>query len=340
MMYPASFYRNTVNRQVQCTLCPHFCNLLPGEIGLCQSRTNRGGKLFCSNYGIISAVATDPIEKKPLYHFYPGSSILSIGSIGCNLNCDFCQNCKISQPEQSALEHYPFREPEDLIQKTLLHRDSIGLAYTYNEPTVYYEFMIACAEKLRVSGMKNVMVSNGYINREPLLGLIKWMDAFNIDLKSFRNDFYRKRTGASLRPVLDTIALLAASEAHLELTFLIIPGHNDSRAEWKDMIRWIEDNCGPDTILHVSKYFPRHKLQDPPTPTHTMQAFLDLAREKIHYVYPGNNPQLENHSYCPGCGTMLIERSFYSTKITGLSSDGHCTSCNTKIKGEFKIRPC
>lgn len=339
-MYPASYYKPTLSRQVQCTLCPHFCKLLPGETGICQSRTNKGGKLYSLNYGVISAVATDPIEKKPLYHFYPGSFILSMGSLGCNLSCDFCQNCNISQPEATEFEQYPYREPEDLIQKTLLHRSSIGLAYTYNEPLIYYEYMMACAEKIQAAGLKNVMISNGYINREPLQGIIKHMDAFNVDLKSFRTEFYKKRAGATLRPVLDTIALLADSDKHLELTFLIIPGHNDSKTEWKEMIRWIEENCGVDTILHVSKYFPRYKLEDPPTPTHTMKAFLDLARERMPFVYPGNNPQLENHSYCPNCGAMLIERSFYDVKITGLKGEGCCKFCNEKIKGVFNNSAC
>ncbi len=334
-MYPASYYKNTVGRQVQCTLCPHNCLLLPGEIGRCQTRTNKGGRLFSLNYGLLSAVSTDPIEKKPLYHFYPGSSILSIGSLGCNLSCDFCQNCSISQPEPEAFSQYPFREPGDMVQKALFHRDNIGLAFTYNEPTVFYEYMLECAIQLREHGLKNVMVTNGFINQEPLRTLLKYMDAFNIDLKSFRNDFYRKLATASLRPILDAILTVASSGIHMELTYLIIPGYNDSPAEWKEMIRWIEDNCGAETILHVSKYFPRHKLTSPPTPTQTMELFIAIARERIHYVYPGNNPQLDNHTHCPACGAMLIEREVYRTRVTGLTEQGSCKQCQKKIKGVF-----
>ena len=337
-MYPARYYKNTVGRQVQCTLCPHFCNLLPGEHGRCQTRTNKGGKLYAHTYGYLSAVSTDPVEKKPLYHFYPGSSILSIGGLGCNLTCDFCQNCNISQPDPDTYTQYPFRDPDDIVQKALLHRENIGLAYTYNEPTVYYEYMVECAAQIRDLGLKNVMVTNGFINKEPLRELLKYMDAFNIDLKSFRNDFYRQRAKATLGPILDTIITVASSGIHMELTFLIIPGYNDSPEEWKEMIRWIGDHCGQDTILHVSKYFPRHKLKSPPTPTRTMEMFMDSARERIHYVYPGNNPQLDSHTHCPECASILIEREVYKTRITGLTDQGTCSSCQTKIKGVFKSR--
>ena len=334
-MYPASYYKNTLGRQVQCTLCPHFCKMLPGEVGTCLTRINKGGRLYSQTYGLISAVSSDPIEKKPLYHFFPGSSVLSIGGLGCNLTCDFCQNCHISQPDPETFSQYPFREPSDIVQKARFLKDNIGLAYTYNEPTVYYEYMMECAVQVRNQGLKNVMVTNGFINQEPLGELLNYMDAFNIDLKSFRNDFYRQRSSATLRPILETIISVASSGAHMELTYLIIPGYNDSREEWKEMISWIEDNCGTDSILHVSKYFPRHRLKSSPTPTQTMESFINLAREKIKYVYPGNNPQLDNHTSCPGCGTILIEREVYRTKITGLSPQGTCNQCHTVIKGVF-----
>lgn len=337
-MYPAAYYKNTVSHQVQCTLCPHQCRLMPGERGKCLTRTNKGGRLFTLSYGVLSAISTDPIEKKPLYHFLPGSSILSIGSFGCNLTCDFCQNCNISQVDSDIFSQYPYREPADIVQKAMLHRDSIGLAYTYNEPAVYYEYMAECAGRIRELGMKNVMISNGFINQEPLKALLNLMDAFNIDLKSFRDDFYKQRSSATLKPVLDTIGTVAASGIHMELTFLLIPGYNDSPGEWKEMIRWIEDNCGSDTILHVSKYFPMHKLRSSPTPTLIMERFMDEAREKIHYVYAGNNPQLDNNTSCPKCGHLLIEREVYTTKVTGLTAEGSCNRCQMKIKGLFNTK--
>lgn len=334
-MQLASYYKTTENRFVQCLLCPHYCNLDADQYGKCNTRVNRDGMLITESYGILSAISTDPVEKKPLYHFFPGKSILSIGSYGCNLACDFCQNCDISQIEPHVLSHRPSRDPDDIVSKALLHRDNIGLAYTYNEPTVYYEYMIRCAELIKHHERYNVMVTNGYINGTPLEDLLPYMDAFNVDLKSFRNEFYRKRSQASLKPVLDTITRIVKSDSHLELTFLIIPDINDTVSEWREMIQWIVDHCGSDTILHVSRYFPRYKLNKPPTPLQTLQQFLDLAREKITYVYAGNSPQLETDTLCPQCGNLLIERNLYHANATGIGDDGCCTRCKLNIRGVF-----
>ena len=334
-MQPASYYNSRENLSVQCLLCPHRCILVPDQYGKCNTRVNRNGELITESYGILSAISTDPVEKKPLYHFYPGRSILSIGSFGCNLSCDFCQNCEISQIDPHILSHHPFREPEDIVNKALLHQNNIGLAYTYNEPTIYYEYMFKCAVLIKEQQQHNVMVTNGYINGAPLDAILPYMDAFNVDLKSFRNDFYIKRSGATLRPVLNTISRIAKSECHLELTFLIIPDFNDSEKEWNDMINWITGNCGEDTILHVSRYFPRFKLNKPPTPLSTIQRFMDLANERIRYIYPGNTPQLENHTLCPGCGTILIERDLYNATVTGIGDEGQCHQCNLQINGVF-----
>lgn len=320
---------------VQCLLCPHTCILDTDQYGICNTRVNRDGKLFSESYGILSSISTDPIEKKPLYHFHPGKSILSIGSFGCNLSCDFCQNCEISQINPHILSHHPSREPEDIVNKAILHQDNIGLAYTYNEPTIYYEYMVKCAALIKEHKRCNVMVTNGYINEKPLEAILPYMDAFNVDLKSFRNEFYQTRSGATLSPVLDTISRIAKSESHLELTFLILPGYNDSESEWRDMIQWITSNCGTDTILHVSRYFPRYKLNKPPTPLKTIQHFLTLAREDIRYVYPGNTPQLENHTLCPFCGTLLIQRDLYHVTLNGIANKGRCLQCNSKIYGVF-----
>lgn len=335
-MYPASYYQLKEEQKVQCLLCPHRCILSPGQYGKCNTRVNSDGALFTESYGILSSISTDPIEKKPLYHFLPGRSILSIGSFGCNLKCDYCQNCTISQVDPGIFSHHPVRDPEDIVNKALLHRDNIGLAYTYNEPTIYFEYMIKCAGLIKEHQLMNVMVTNGYINREPLEALLPHMDAFNIDLKSFRDEFYHRRTSASLGPVLDSIARVAGSDCHLELTFLIIPGYNDSESEWIDMVRWIEDHCGPDTILHASKYFPRFKLQSSFTPTETIHRFLQVAGERLHYVYPGNIPQSDYHTRCPGCNAVVIERGFYHTGISGLDPEGHCSQCDFKIQGVFK----
>ena len=335
-MQKALFYKQVDNSKVQCLLCPHNCLIEPEQYGLCHTRLNRKGVLYTASYGFLSAVSSDPIEKKPLYHFYPGSSILSIGSFGCNLSCDFCQNCEISQIDDRSYDRHSFTEPEDIAGKALQDGDNIGLAYTYNEPGVYFEYMIRCASLIREARLCNVMVTNGYINKKPLEDLISCMDAFNVDLKSFNDSFYRDRSGASLKPVLDTISRIAQSSCHLELTFLIIPDHNDNEQEWKDMLQWIADHCSGDTVLHVSRYFPRYRMQKPPTPLSTISRFLDMARKQLDYVYPGKTPQLENHSYWPQCRTLLIARYAYRARIKGICSDGSCCHCKHKIPGVFK----
>jgi len=334
-MQEALHYRKFDKQGVECLLCPHGCKLKPDHYGKCRTRINRHGKLFTESYGILSSISSDPIEKKPLYHFLPGRPILSIGSFGCNLTCDFCQNFEITQIDQRIFSHHPFRDPEDIVKMAILHRNNIGLAYTYNEPTVYFEYMVRCAELIKEHHFSNVMVTNGYINPQPLEELFPYMDAFNVDLKSFRNLFYQQRSGASLYPVLESIKSIAKSGRHLELTFLIIPDYNDDEKEWKEMIKWISDYCGRSAILHVSRYYPYYKMDKPPTPLSTIQSFIEMAREKIDYVYPGNTPQLDNHTYCPVCGNLLIERFLYDSRVSGIDPDGNCTECKQKIVGVF-----
>jgi len=336
-MYTASHYRFIDKDRIQCRLCPHFCVLKEGERGICMARVHKEGKLLTESYGILSAISVDPIEKKPLYHFLPGTSIFSIGSFGCNLSCTFCQNCDISQVEAGIYSRYAPRDPEIIVEEALRQQGNIGLAYTYNEPGINFEYMLECAAYVRERQLKNVMVTNGFINPEPLNELIPVTDAFNVDLKSFRDEFYRKITGGRLKPVLRTIEKIAGSDSHLELTFLIIPGLNDSEPEWEGMISWISDHCGPDIVLHVSRYFPHYKLNHPATPIHTLEQFVHLAREKIRYVYPGNtHNQMDSSTYCPECGTRLIDRSGYRSRVTGIDPGGHCTRCQTEIYGVFK----
>jgi pyruvate formate lyase activating enzyme len=332
-MQEASYYKKLENRIVHCLLCPHRCIFESGQYGKCKTRVNREGTLFTESYGILSSITSDPVEKKPLYHFHPGRSILSIGSFGCNLTCDYCQNCEISQIDERIFSRHPSKEPEDIVNKARMHRNNIGLAYTYNEPTVYYEYMIRCAELIKLHNLSNVMVTNGYINQAPLEGLIPLIDAFNVDLKSFRNLFYQQRSGGTLQPVLDTIDTIAKSGKHLELTFLIIPEYNDNDREWNEMISWITDHCSVHTVLHVSRYYPYYKIDKPPTPLATIQRFLEMAREQIDFVYPGNTPQLESHTYCPACGNMLIERFLYDASVTGIGADGNCKKCNLNFMG-------
>jgi pyruvate formate lyase activating enzyme len=334
-MQEALYYHALEEKKVECLLCPHRCVIKPGQYGQCRTRLNRDGTLYSGSFGILSSISTDPVEKKPLYHFFPGQSILSIGGFGCNLSCDFCQNCEISQIGQKIFSRHPFRDPDDIVNKALLHQNNIGLAYTYNEPTVYFEYMIRCAALIKEHGLSNIMVTNGYINPSPLEALFPYVDAFNVDLKSFRNLFYKNRSGASLKPVLTSIDRIAKSGKHLELTFLIIPDHNDDELEWKEMIKWISDHCGRHSILHVSRYYPHFKMNKPPTPLSTIKQFMELAREQIDYVYPGNTPQLDNHTYCPVCGNLLIERFLYDASVKGIGPYGNCAKCNNEIVGVF-----
>jgi len=334
-MHDALFYCRLEDQHVQCQLCPHQCRLQPEQYGICKTRVNRGGRLFTESYGILSAISSDPIEKKPLYHFLPGSSILSIGSFGCNLTCDFCQNCEISQIDQKIFSRHSYREPEDIVSKARLLRKNIGLAYTYNEPTVYFEYMIECAALVKEQNLRNVMVTNGYINPAPLEALFPYMDAFNVDLKSFRDLFYKKRSGGRLNPVLETIKRIAGAGKHLELTFLIIPEYNDREEEWDEMLNWISDFCGRNSVMHVSRYYPYYKMDKPPTPLSTIHRFLDMAKGRIDYVYPGNAPQMDNHTYCPACGNLLIERFLYNAAVKGIGPDGKCSECNHEINGVF-----
>ena len=334
-MQEALYYKKLENQGVQCLLCPHNCQPDPGQYGKCKTRVNRDGLLYTESYGILSSITSDPIEKKPLYHFYPGRNILSIGSFGCNLSCDFCQNCEITQIDEKVLSRHSHREPEDIAGKALLHRNNIGLAYTYNEPTIYFEYMLRCAALIKEQNLSNAMITNGYINPAPLDDLFPYIDAFNVDFKSFRDLFYKNRSEASLAPVLETISSIARSGKHFELTFLIIPGHNDDEKEWEEMLEWISDHCGKETILHVSRYFPYYKMNKPPTPISTIKRFIEMARERIDYVYPGNIPQMDNNSYCPACGNLLIERFLYNATIKGIGSAGTCSSCNKEIIGVF-----
>jgi len=315
----------------RCLLCPHGCVLSPGKKGLCRVRENDGETIKLLTYGVISGYASDPVEKKPLYHFFPGKNILSVGSYGCNMRCDFCQNDQISQ---HGVQHDNYTiEPSDLVSRAVQHTDNIGLAYTYNEPSIWYEYVIDCAVLIKEKGLYNVMITNGYINMPPLKELLNYIDAFNIDLKAFDESFYHDYTGASLKNVLETLVTVAGSGRHLEVTTLIIPGLNDSAASMSEESKWISENLGADTPLHISRYFPRFKRDDPPTPLETIRTLYETASERLTFVYTGNVPSDIGGSdtICPSCGKRLIARSGYNTKNTGLTSKGRCSACNTII---------
>lgn len=273
--------------KVQCEICPHHCKIEEGHVGLCKGRMNKDGKIISENYGKLTGMALDPIEKKPLYHFHPGSKILSVGSYGCNLNCPFCQNCDISMVGAGEIETGEIT-CEELVEKALLYQDrgNIGIAYTYNEPLIGYEFVRDCAGLAKKKGLMNVVVTNGYICEEPLKELLPVIDAFNIDLKGFTEEYYHKLRG-DLATVQRSIEL-AADKCHVEITTLIVPGENDSEEEMEALSGWIA-GINPEIPLHISRFFPRWQMQDRnATPVEQVYHLAQIARGYLRNVHEGN----------------------------------------------------
>lgn len=282
-MKEALYYEKLGGSSVHCHLCPIECRITEGSSGACQARSNRGGVLYSDIYGKAASYSLDPIEKKPLYHFHPGEFIFSIGTRGCNLHCDFCQNWRISQDKDVPVEDV---SPGSVVSMAK-ESGSFGIAYTYNEPFIWYEFVLDSARLAVENGLKNVLVTNGYVNIEPLESLLPLISAMNIDLKAFNEEFYRKVCGGRLKDVLSVIERSSAS-CHVELTTLIIPGLNDSPEDMKMEAEWIRDKTGADTPLHLSRYFPCYKMELPPTPVKTLERLRDVAMKSLKYVYLGN----------------------------------------------------
>ncbi len=321
-MKEASYWKAGKNGNIVCNLCPNRCKIPPGKTGICSIRQNINGKLFTATYGKISSMNFDPIEKKPLYHFYPGRTILSIGSVGCNFRCPWCQNYEISQ---TTFDESTVREisPEALVQLARTY-NSPGIAYTYNEPLINYEFLAECSRVFQKNGLKNVIVSNGYICEEPFANLIPFIDAANIDIKSFNDSKYKQYVGGKLGDVLRSVEMLHKSKKHVELTLCVIPGVNDSKEEFSDLVDWIWA-LSADIPLHISRYFPAFKFHREPTPLKTLHSLRDIAIKKLNYVYLGNVFE-ETNTYCPHCKAILIKRKGYSVKIENLK-DGVCQNC-------------
>jgi len=332
-MHEALFFKKGPKDMVVCGLCPHNCNINPGEHGVCGTRFNHRGQLITANYGKVTALHPDPIEKKPLYHFYPGSVILSVGSFGCNMRCDYCQNHQISQESHAVFSEYKEYHPDEIIQMALAIKGSIGLAYTYNEPVIWYEYMTDLARSAKESSLKNVMVSNGYINPDPLKKLCGLIDAFNIDLKSFDPGFYSSITGSELAPVLKTLKIISSEKKHLEITFLVIPGLNDKNDVFMEMVKWISNELGPDIPFHISRYFPQHKRNTTTTPIETLYNFQETAKQHLSYVYLGNVSAYGGvaDTHCPECGVTVIERGGYTSGLKNADSQGRCSRCQHEI---------
>ncbi len=335
MLQEALYYKKLQNQSVRCTLCPFDCIINNGKSGICKVRKNKDGILYSLNYEKLSAVHIDPIEKKPLYHFYPGKNILSLGSLGCNLKCNYCQNSHISQFNPEKEYSVNNLSSEIIIKEAERIRNNIGIAYTYNEPVVWYEYMLETAIKAKKHHLKNIVVSNGFINPEPLAELLPYIDAFNIDLKAFTEDFYTEQTKSSLQPVLNTVKTIAAAEKHIEITNLIIPGLNDDSNTFKKMIKELVKINGRNTILHLSRYFPAYKSEIHQTPKDTLLNLYNYAKKHLNFVYLGNiKSETGNNTYCPNCGGLLITRTSAFTRISGLS-ENRCINCNHKIPVEL-----
>lgn len=323
-MIDARFWHTTDTGAVQCDLCPHGCVLEDDQAGLCGVRQVRNGRLQAIAYGRVSSAHVDPMEKKPLYHFHPASAILSVGGWGCNLACLFCQNWSISQ---KVLLNASRHSPESMISRAI-GSGSVGLAYTYNEPIVGFEFVDGCARRAKAKGLANVLVTNGYIQTEAAAELLQSVDALNIDIKSMDDAFYRKYCKGSLQPVLDFAVQAVDAGCHLEITNLVIPSLNDDEDRIEELALWIAENLGQDIALHLSAYRPEYKMTLPPTPTDFLERAHAICREHLSYVYVGNAmTRVGQNTECPHCGETLISRIGYSISVCGIE-DGQCKNCH------------
>lgn len=332
----ARYYDKLPKNRVKCRLCPWECTVEPGDRGICQVRANRDGIYHSLVYGRVAAHHVDPIEKKPLFHFHPASTAFSVATAGCNVECKFCQNWELAQ-----------RKPEELnsvvmspnkLARTAAGAGCVSLAYTYNEPTIFTEFMIDTAAESRSLGLRNVVISNGFINPAPLRDLCKVIDAYKVDLKSFRESYYADVVSGQLAPVLRSLEILKEEQVWTEIVYLIVPTLNDSDAEIRDMTKWVFQTLGPDVPVHFSRFYPQYKLRNlPPTPTSTLMRARKIGLDSgLHYVYLGNIPGNEGEcTYCPACGEVVIGRTGYRVNTLALS-DGRCRHCGEVIPGVWQ----
>jgi len=320
---------------VQCELCPKACIIQPGQSGECRIRVNIDGRLVAVTYGHPCSVHIDPVEKKPLFHFLPGTGILSIATVGCNLHCKNCQNWDISQKNP---EDYPAKAlPPEVIPQLAMEYNCRSIAYTYSEPLAFYEYTLDSCIRAREAGLKNALVTAGYINKQPMEKLCRHVDAANIDLKSMSDAFYRDICDGTLTPVLDTLVLAKSMGLLVEVTNLAIPTLNDSDEDFRSLAQWVAANLGKETPLHFSRFYPQYKMKNlPPTPGETLDRAKAIAEaEGLYYVYIGNisRPEGEN-TYCPNCGKLLVERRRYVILENNLKG-GMCPDCGTEIYGTW-----
>jgi len=334
-VHEARWWEPMADGRLHCYLCPRHCHIGEGQSGFCFIRKNEGGRLLQLGYGRPAAIAMDPIEKKPLNHFFSGTKILSMGTAGCNMGCFFCQNWDISKAKSDQVNALSLA-PDHVVDVALEHR-APHLAFTYNEPTIWGEYVIDIAREAHDAGLNTVMVTNGYITREAFFDIYRYIDAANVDLKAFTEDFYGKITLTHLQPVLDTLKWLRhETGVWFEITNLIIPTLNDGDSEFEELCGWVLENLGDDVPLHFTAFHPDFKLQDkPPTPPETLHRARRIASQMgLKYVYEGNIFSDGGNTTCPGCKQVVITRSWHSVMSNRLKN-GCCTDCGTRIAGVF-----
>jgi pyruvate formate lyase activating enzyme len=335
-LHEASLYETLPQEKVQCHLCAHRCTIAEGKRGVCYVRENINGRLFTSTYGNVISQHVDPIEKKPLYHFYPGTSAYSIATPGCNFRCQWCQNWEISQlPRLGETWRGTRRTVEDIIHATR-SSDCSSIAYTYTEPTIFYEYAFDIAKEAKPKGISNVFVTNGYMTEEMLSTIHPYLDAANVDLKAFRDETYRKYVGARLQPILDSLKRMKDLGIWLEVTTLLIPDLNDDESELQDAANFIAQELGPETPWHISRFFPSYKMSDhPSTPQETLRKALEIGlKEGLYYIYLGNVGGMEgNDTKCPNCRRTVIRRSQFGVLTNNIGEGNLCPHCGRPIHG-------
>ncbi len=341
LVVPTKYWHRLENGRIQCDLCPRACALQEGQQGLCFVRARQQDQIVLTTYGRSSGFCVDPIEKKPLHHFLPGTPVLSFGTAGCNLSCKFCQNWDMSKSRE--MDTLADEASPDTIARAAADLECRSVAFTYNDPVIFHEYAIDVAQACRARGIKSVAVTVGYVCAEPRAEFYRDMDAANVDLKGFTERFYHQVTGAHLQPVLETLLYLKhETNVWLEMTTLLIPGENDSEQELESLTQWVFEQLGPDVPIHFSAFHPDYRMLDrPPTPQATLTRARHIAmRNGLHYVYTGNAHDPEGgRTLCHHCGQTLIGRDWYELSDWNLTADGMCRFCGTSCAGVFEAAP-
>jgi pyruvate formate lyase activating enzyme len=331
----ARLYDHLSDDRVQCHLCAHYCVISPGERGVCRVRINQGGKLYTQAYGWLIARHVDPVEKKPLFHFYPGSRAYSVATRGCNFRCRWCQNWEIVQMSQEQFQFLGEEASPEEIVTAAQQQECRSIAYTYTEPTIFFEYSYDTSCLARKQGLANIYVTNGYMTQSMLDLYYPYLDAANVDLKSFQDAVYRRYTGARLQPVLDSLLLMKKLDIWVEVTTLVIPGVNDEPSELRDIAGFIADELGPETPWHVTRFAPAHQMLDvPPTPPETLMQARQIGQAAgLRYVYVGNLMHEATDTVCHECGEVLIRRRGFLVVDHHIAPEGVCPACDTPVAG-------